>query len=106
MALLVGYNHALTRTAELLIAAVVTLLLGSCDLHDGRTYSCLREGDKDKHCYGIVEFNVIDLGNGPNFRAFITNVYARALLSGDGEINDEFWVVQNPATNCGGNPSI
>jgi len=76
----------------------MTLFLDSCDLHDGRTYACPNDG---QHCYGYVEFNIVDLGNGPNFKAFITNVYARALLGGDGEINDEFWVNQYPTTTCG-----
>jgi hypothetical protein len=78
--------------------------MGGCDglPGPGRTYSCIGGDPGSRHCYGIVRFNVTDLGNGPSFRAFITTVNAVALRGGDGEINDEFWVKQIPAANCGG----
>jgi len=91
-----------------LAAAVILLLLsgGSCPPNPpGRTYSC---GDASTgHCYGTVRFNVADLGNGLNFGSFSTLVNAVALLGGNGELNDELWVMQRQfVTNCGTQPSI
>src|SRR5262249_6308033 len=90
--------HLIPRSAlRLMLTVAITLFLGG-SMCNPRTYACPNNG---QHCYGYVEFNVVDLGNGPSFRAFITNVYARGLLGGDGEITDEIWVNQYPTTACG-----
>jgi hypothetical protein len=105
MGAFVSCNRGLLRTAGRLMAASVIILLlngGSCPPlpGPGRTYAC---GDAtSNHCYGIVRFNVAELGNGLDFGLFSTIVNAVALLGGDGEINDEIWVKQrHGVTNCG-----
>jgi hypothetical protein len=100
MAIFAGCNRNLMTTAvRLMAAAVITQFLAGCP-GPGSTYSC-----NDGHCYGIVRFNVIDFGNGPMFRSFVTNVNAVPLNAGNADISDEFWVIQQGATNCGNQPN-
>ena len=98
IAMFAGCNRNLMTTAvRLMAAAVITQFLAGCP-GPGSTYSCGEFSSAVGHCYGIVTFNVIDLGNGPDFQSFFTNVNAVPLNGGNYEISDEVWVAQRTPT--------
>jgi hypothetical protein len=76
----------------LVALAVIPLSLGGCG------YSC--GNGSGSHCYGIVTLPAA-LNGEPNFRGFVTTVNAVSLNSGNGETNDEIWVVQQNNNACG-----
>jgi hypothetical protein len=74
-------------------AFAVLTLLGGCV-----TYSC--GNGTGSHCYGIVTLEAAQ-NNAPGFRGVATSVIAVALNSGNGELNNEMWVVQPSNSACG-----
>jgi len=97
-------NAAASLTA--IATLVIGLMVAACAPlpGPGRMYAC--GGPQDGHCYGIARFHVVDLG-GSDFQSFSTTIDAVALLGGNGEINDEFWVKQQLGPrNCGEDPNI
>jgi hypothetical protein len=88
------FNRVTGKTAASLIVCVVAVLsFGGCG---GGNYKC-----SDNHCYGLTVLPAAQNGE-PGFRGFVTTVNAVALNSGDGEINDEIWVVDKNSAGCGG----
>lgn len=80
----------LVKLAGALIAlAVPTLFMGGCG-----GYNCPKD---HTHCYGTVTFDATQ--NGTN--GFATQVTAVPLHSGNGELNNEVWVVQYNNPSCG-----
>jgi hypothetical protein len=87
-------NPPAARTAVRSVAlAVMTVLLADC-----AGYSC--GNSTGSHCYGIATLPAA-LNGEPNFRGFVTAVDAVPLNSGNGEINNEIWVVQQGNPACG-----
>jgi hypothetical protein len=87
------------RYFELSRAIVATILIGSLVGCTGQSYNCGPGAppcntSSDQHCYGVVSWT-------GSFTGFSTELTAVALTSGDGFVDDEAWLVDQPASEVG-----
>lgn len=86
------------RFSGVMVRAFFALVVGTLFLGGCATYSC--GNSTGSHCYGIVTLPAA-LNGEPSFRGFVTTVNAVSQNSGNGELNNEIWVVQTSNSACG-----
>jgi hypothetical protein len=94
MSIKLRFDHRVVFAGACIVVAVTTLCL--CGI--GAGYSC---GSADGgHCYGTTTFPIAQIGVS-GFWGFATQLTSVPLHSGNGELNNEIWVVQSKNTACG-----